>query len=542
MPGAPIDENKPSVERAGELESLIQASPIAILALDAGSKLRIWSAAAERIFGWTEAEILGRNVPFASLDPGGDFSVMVDSGLCGDQLAGIELTLGRRDGAKIEVSVSIAPLRTPGGGIHGVMALVENITERKHAEERQTRERNILLALMDNIPDLIFVKDADGRFVTSNLAHVRFLGKLNPDEVIGKDESDLLPREIAENNRVQDLEIVRTGRLSIDREELRMDSGGVARWFSTTRVPFTGPEGGVTGVIGLSRDITSRRLLETKLAQAQKLESIGHLAAGVAHEINTPIQYVSDNTAFLRESFQNLAKVLSEYQDLYRAARDGAVTESLLAGVGAAIEEADVEYVLEEVPKAIQQCSEGLARVSTIVKAMKEFSHPGPSEMRAVDLNHAITSTVEVSRSEWKYIADMRLELDPELASVRCFPDELNQVVLNLIINAAHAIADQPKSVSGKGIITISTRREGEWVEIRVEDTGTGIPEAVQPKVFLPFFTTKDVGKGTGQGLSIAHAVVVEKHRGEIRFETEDGKGTVFIVRIPIDGMHEAPR
>jgi PAS domain S-box-containing protein len=522
------------------LRVLIQASPLAILALDTEGKVRTWSAAAERIFGWSAGEVMGLPAPFAAPAPTGDFRLMLEMGLNGDELATAELLLPRRDGTAIDVSVSIAPLKMPDGAISGVVAILADITERKRTEQTLAKERNLLLALMDNLPDMIFVKDPEGRYITGNLAHLRFLGKSSVNEVIGKTDADLFPGETAASRGRQALEIMRTGQALVDHEELLLDSRGAPRWFSTTDVPFRDPYGEVAGIIGLSRDVTSRKLLESQLAQAQKLESIGHLAAGIAHELNTPIQYVSDNTSFLSESFGSLGRVLSEYQCLFKAAQGGAVTAERLSSVEAAIEETDLEYVLQEIPKAIQQSTEGVERVSTIVKAMKEFSHPGVAVMKTVDLNHSIHSTVEVSRNEWKYIADMRLDLDPQLTTVHCLPGELNQVVLNLILNAAHAIEDVPRAEPGKGNITISTRRDGDWAEIRVRDTGTGIPEAVQPQVFTPFFTTKEVGKGTGQGLSIAHAVVVQKHRGTIHFETEAypaaNHGTVFIVRIPVHG------
>jgi signal transduction histidine kinase len=194
-----------------------------------------------------------------------------------------------------------------------------------------------------------------------------------------------------------------------------------------------------------------------------------------------------------------------------------------------------VDYLRSEIPKSIGQSMEGIGRIATIVKAIREFSHPGSAEKAPVDLNGAVESTILVSRNEWKYAAELKTELDPGLPSVRCVPGELNQVVLNLIVNAVHAIADKaPHNSGGKGLITVSTRGDGDWVEVRVTDTGTGIPEAARANVFNPFFTTKAVGKGTGQGLAIAHTVIVQKHGGSIRFETELGVGTTFIIRLPI--------
>jgi PAS domain S-box-containing protein len=282
-------------------------------------------------------------------------------------------------------------------------------------------------------------------------------------------------------------------------------------------------------------DITERRVLEMQLVHAQKLESIGQLAAGIAHEINTPTQFVGDNTRFLHEAFRDLRKLLDRYAEVAEACRGGPVPPELLARMDATAREIDLPYLAEEIPKAIDQSLEGVARVAKIVRAMKDFSHPGGEEKKAVDLNKAIESTITVARNEWKYVAEMVTDFDPALPPVPCLAGDVNQVILNLIINAAHAIADVVAGTDAKGQITVGTRRGRGWVEVRVSDTGTGIPEAVRPKIFEPFFTTKEVGKGTGQGLAIARSVVVEKHGGSITFETEVGKGTTFVIRLPLE-------
>jgi signal transduction histidine kinase len=271
--------------------------------------------------------------------------------------------------------------------------------------------------------------------------------------------------------------------------------------------------------------------MEVALRHAQKLESIGQLAAGIAHEINTPAQYIGDNVLFLRESFQDLSAFLSTQKALL----DSPEEPELLDRARQAWKDAELEFLQEEIPKALQQCLEGVARVSRIVGAMKEFSHPDNETHSRLDLNRAIESTVTVCRNEWKYVAEMDLDLDPTLPPLLCFPGELNQAVLNLVINSAHAIAEQLQ-VTGeeKGRITIRTRQTLEMVEIHVEDTGTGIPESIQARIFDPFFTTKPVGKGTGQGLAIVHAVVVEKHGGTIELQSKEGCGSTFILRIPL--------
>jgi signal transduction histidine kinase len=188
----------------------------------------------------------------------------------------------------------------------------------------------------------------------------------------------------------------------------------------------------------------------------------------------------------------------------------------------------------EEVPRAIEQTLDGVNRVAKIVRAMKEFSHPSSEGKVAADVNRLIDNTITVANNEWKYVADLVRDFDPSLPLVPCIAGELNQVILNLIVNAAHAIGESIKADPGrKGIITITTRAAEAGVEIRVKDTGTGIPVEARAKIFDPFFTTKAVGKGTGQGLTIAHGVIVKKHGGRLSFETEMGVGTTFVIHLP---------
>jgi two-component system, NtrC family, sensor kinase len=288
----------------------------------------------------------------------------------------------------------------------------------------------------------------------------------------------------------------------------------------------------------LGQDVTEQNSLETQLAQAQKLESIGQLAAGIAHEINTPIQYIGDNVRFFRDSFDECVKLFSKYAALSSAVKQGApeTAQKLVVQIEELIEDIDAGYLIEETPQALDQTLEGVAQVATTVRAMKAFSHPGTKEKAATDINAAIQSTIIVTRNEWKYIAEMETHLDPDVPAIPCLRAELNQVILNLIVNATHAIADAADGKSGvSGIITVTTRWDDAWIEIRIGDTGTGIPDEVQPHIFEPFFTTKDVGKGTGQGLSIAHRIVVEEHSGRIEVESEVGQGTTFVIRLPVE-------
>jgi signal transduction histidine kinase len=278
-----------------------------------------------------------------------------------------------------------------------------------------------------------------------------------------------------------------------------------------------------------------RGTMELQLRQSQKLEAIGQLAAGIAHEINTPTQYVGDNTRFLKDSFESLALSLRSHEQLAAAVKNNTLSPEHLARVEQTSAATDIAYLFEQIPLAITETLEGVARITKIVRAMKEFSHPGGAEKSASDINRAIGSTVTVAHNEWKYVANVTLDLDPALPPVPCFVGEFNQCILNLVVNAAHAISDVVgQRPASKGLITVQSRQQGNDVEIRISDTGTGIPEAVRPHIFEPFFTTKDVGKGTGQGLSIVYGTIVKRHGGTVSFETEMGRGTTFIMRLPI--------
>jgi len=244
---------------------------------------------------------------------------------------------------------------------------------------------------------------------------------------------------------------------------------------------------------------------------------------------------VGDNTRFLQDCWQGIANLLEISQAMRQQAESGGVAKDLLEKFDSAAADSDLDYLLQEVPRAIEQSLDGVQRVAKIVKAMKDFSHPGSQEKRAIDINKAIESTVAVARHEWKYVATVTTDFQEDLPLVPCLTGEFNQVILNLIVNAAHAIAAAAaQGLREKGNITIRTYRHGEWAEIAIEDTGTGVPEEIRSRIFEPFFTTKPVGKGTGQGLTLAHSVIVKRHQGQLWFETEVGRGTTFFVRLPL--------
>jgi C4-dicarboxylate-specific signal transduction histidine kinase len=279
----------------------------------------------------------------------------------------------------------------------------------------------------------------------------------------------------------------------------------------------------------LQQVLDSERRMQAELQQAQKLEAVGRLASGIAHEINTPIQYIGDNTRFLEEAFGAICELLRLHRQALEASTlpDAARQELVVA-----CEHAELEYLLEQGPKSIARTLEGLQRVATIVRAMKEFAHPDQKEMVATDLNRALLATLEVTRNEYKYVAEVETDLG-ELPRVTCHAGDVNQVFLNIVVNAAHAVEDVVRGTHRRGTIGVQTRREGDSVVVAISDTGAGIPAAVRDRVFDPFFTTKEVGRGSGQGLSIARSVVVN-HQGALTFETREGEGTTFFIRLPI--------
>ncbi len=282
---------------------------------------------------------------------------------------------------------------------------------------------------------------------------------------------------------------------------------------------------------GLVRDLTRRKFLEARLAQAERLESVGQLAAGVAHEINTPIQFVSENTRFFQSSFLSLFEIFESTKQLMEQCRTDRKFLPLVEKVQQACDQADLNYLMAEIPVAIEQTLEGTKNIARIVHALNVFSHPGSADFQEVDLNHELKSTLTVSRNQWKYFAELETDFAPDLPQVMCMPGELNQVFLNLIINAAHAI--EAKNTGCPGKISVRTRQENDRVIVDISDNGTGIPDAIRGRIFDPFFTTKGVGKGTGQGLSICYNVI-ESHGGKISFDSREGEGTTFHVELLI--------
>jgi PAS domain S-box-containing protein len=375
------------------------------------------------------------------------------------------------------------------------------------------------------------------------------------EQLIGKPIT-LLAQWVGHNpNYLADVEAaLRAGRtFHYEDEVVRPD--GSTFWLGVSIRPLYDGAGRLTHAVSVGADITAKRAesikkqeLQDKLVAemkerermvielqlAQKLESVGRLAAGIAHEINTPIQYVGDSVHFLRSAFDDLDKLFESSRIAGAALPECAQREAYDLQIAELAKQYDLEYLRIEVPKAFTRTFDGVERVTNIVKAMKEFAHPDANEQNPVDLKHALETTLLVASNEYKYVARVHTEFG-ELPEVVCNVGELNQVFLNLIVNAAHAIKDAGKDIDA-GEIKIRVTAEGGQAVIRVGDNGCGVPAENLSKIYDPFFTTKEVGRGTGQGLAISHSIVVDKHGGEISVASEVGVGTEFTVRLPIAG------
>ena len=419
--------------------------------------------------------------------------------------------------------------------------LEEQVIQRS---EQLIQTKQLLATTLDALPAYIAILDGTGTILATNEKWAKFRNPANrlifeakPGQDYravcatfqdGTEQFDRIAMELLE---------FMDGTKEPSRLEYAFGQEEQCRWFTVEMTRFVSAES--LFLVLMHLDTTDQKRMELQLQQSQKLESIGQLAAGIAHEINTPTQYIGDNTIFLRDSFQSILSLMPPFLALLEvteaAGSATALTVPPIRGLRAAVETADLAFLQEEIPKAISQCLEGVGRVSKIVGAMKEFSHPGSATKMPMDLNRAIESTTLVCRSEWKLVAEMALELDPELPDVPCFGDAFNQVILNLIINAVHAISDHLRGEAGKlGLIRIRTRVSEGFVEVQVEDSGTGIAPGIRSRIFDPFFTTKPLGKGTGQGLAIVYAVIVKQHGGKISVKSEEGKGATFIVRLPV--------
>jgi PAS domain S-box-containing protein len=499
---------------------------------DKNGLIQTMNPAAQRLFGYTLEEALNKPVgmlvasEYQAANSSEAIHAVADNFASGTSRAGQYENAGRhKDGSTFPVEVVTSGLKTSRGIYFS--AIVRDLTAKRAAEA----ELRLLGAAVENAGEAVCITGADGAIVYVNRTWEKRLSRSRAD-MLGKQLYAL------QKNIVDDSERENSFRRISTTDDIW--GGAVTTELPDGRrlhedlliTPLRDPGGIITHYVSSWRDISDKLEMERQLLRGQKLEAVGQLAAGIAHEINTPIQFVSDNIRFLKDSFRDISTLLARLNNLGHAAGDGSIKP---ADLSSALDEADAAYLLDEIPRAVDQSLDGVDRVSRIVRAMKDFSHPA-TDRTPLDINRAIASTATVASNEWKYVAELQTDFDPGLPPVPVMPGDFNQVILNMIVNAAHAIGDVVgDGANGRGVITLSTRRVNDEAEIRISDTGCGMTPEIAARIFDPFFTTKAVGKGTGQGLAITHNVIVDKHGGTIRVESAPGTGTTFVIRLPLE-------
>ena len=432
------------------------------------------------------------------------------------------------------------PLRGNGSDIVGLVVQRTDITQSKSLERKLVQLESIV---NDSTSIALLIECSQNwpiAFISENVFQFGYTAMELYDGKVSF--FDLIHKEDRERIRTDYESMVNDGIREMVREYRITTRSGIVRWIEDRRKLLRNPLGRITHLQGILTDITRRKLDEEKhklmdvqLRQAQKLEAIGQLAAGIAHEINTPVQFIGDNIRFLHDVCEQIGPLMNVLSDFKSASTQVKAGPEMINRITGAVEPMDVDFLQEEMPQAIFQTSDGVRRISEIVRAMKEFSHPGAAGYSLIDINHTLENAVTVSRNEWKYVADIETDLDPSLPLVPCLATQLNQAILNILVNAAQAIGESVnKGKSERGKIGISTRKSQDFVTIQISDTGPGIPDKIRERVFEPFFTTKDVGKGTGQGLTIAYDVVTRLHHGKLGFESKTGEGTTFTIQLPL--------
>jgi len=401
----------------------------------------------------------------------------------------------------------------------------------KYRQEVEDEMRKMMRAV-DQSANMVFITDRKANIEYINPKYTEISG-FSFEDVIGKKPIILQETNQANIKTKEIWKTIISGKEWSGKIQNKSKQGNIY-WVNLTLSPIKSLKGEITNFLGIMEDITEKMIAENRNAVSQKLESIGQLAAGIAHEINTPMQYIGDNTSFLKDAFASLSEFVNSLENLI--CQSSPYEEKVLKDKIDELKiKMDMEFIISEIPRSIEQSQTGIERVTKIVRAMKDFSHPGAKEKSYYDINHGIQVTITISKNEWKYVADVDFQPATNLPDIYCLQDELNQVILNMIINSSHAIEEKGTESSGKkGLIQIVTQRENDFAVIKILDNGKGIKPENISKIFDPFFTTKQVGKGTGQGLAISHDIIVNKHGGQINVESKYGYGTTFIIKIPI--------
>jgi len=535
-----VEERKKVEERLRFSEerfrTLVDVMGEGIVVQESSGKIVHWNRAAGKVFGLKAEQAVGINSlsrDWHTIQEDGSVFLNEDHPSLhtlrtGEPCDGVVMGVRHSEQETVWIKINTRPLRKVGSKAHDVVISFSDITENKRHEKDLLESEQLLRSILDGMGAAVFYVDpAKYEIVEANTVGAELLG-LPREQLIGARCCDLIcPGQHAvpgQNCRLYMKKV-------LDQEkQLELPSGRIIPVIKhVLPVDIRGRKHHVEIIF----DLSERKVLERQLAYAQKLESIGQLAAGIAHEINTPIQYIGGNIYFFETAMGQIRQVCEAYGTLLRAVLSGEDAGVAAGNVQELLDSINLDAMLEEIPEALADSREGVERVATIVQAMKNFSHPDVEAKKPLDVNAAIENTLTIARNEWKYNSEVETDLSPDLPPLHCVPGDFNQAMLNIIVNAAHANAAMHKDDAGMGAIRIRTRLGQDSVVITVEDTGTGIDPAHWDRIFDPFFTTKEVGKGTGQGLAITHSIM-EKHEGSITFTTEPGKGTTFVIVFPV--------
>lgn len=506
-----------------------------VLVLDDQLRIVVFNSAAESMFRYEANEMLGESVlklvdqthwPHVEQFLGANRATLLSG-------KPTELPCIRSDGKSLTVETLTSSLYTDDAEY--LLTIARDVTDIKKITTRLALEHQANQLLLSSIGSLLITISEVDVIDNFNPVAEKILG-VSRSEVVGKRISDsklnwnlngLYKKinEATEKKCVQKLD-------SLDFTS-RTGQPGV---LELTLHPVFHPESGVyRGILILGEDVTDKRMQDVHNAHVQKLESIGELAAGIAHEINTPIQYIENNTSFIQDSFNDLIQYINKLESFF--SEKGSISDpECYKELEELKSTLDIDYIVDEIPISVEQSLTGISRVSQIVGAMKTFAHPETETKTLVDINKLVDTVITISTNEWKYCAHVEKDLDPELTPVLAYSSDLQHAILNIVVNAAHAIQERKSSVqeSSRGIIEVRTVKEDNSVSIYISDNGPGVPLEIRKRIFDPFFTTKTVGKGTGQGLSIAHAAVVTKLGGQLQIKDADLGGAEFIIRIPL--------